>query len=596
MRVMFIRALLCLTLISISASSENSVLGSASSALTRGVAESLPGEILVIYTQPGEVYLDITREKGASVGKKYVIERPGEEIRHPVTGDVLGRAGVRIAEVQITWVQQGFSRAKVLSLAGDNAIHVKDIARPSEQPIVLRLPLRHPDGTFSKLTEQIDAEIALALSNVPGATLRVGPAVSMSSEGAASFSTTVPEAAIAVAGRIVNDKVELSVINVAAGKVASQVNFAIPDSCRSLASEKVSAAPVVVAPSGSSPRENTSMERVEFKEVGEISAPLEFVPIDMTAGDIDGDGIDEIIFVDNRTVRISKLKLDGTLSEIAKVSVGWASQIFHIDAGDIDHDGIDEIYVVEKPGNFVRSAGYRFVNGKLERFFKGSGVFLRVVRSSHSSSADGDVLYGQAYGSSRPFHRNVLRYRFSGDKKELESVSAGLPSNVTLFDFAVLGTSGFVAALDFESKLKLYSSTGDAAWTSQESYGGSDVRLESADKRNATELHTGIEAVDIDGDGVPEIVAVQNLLDGGMLPGFVRIGALQQYRNGRIVALSLSGTMLVERWKTKTYSGIIKGYSIANALGRGPEAVFFSLEKLSFTSKRATLRSVPLGG
>jgi len=596
---MFIRALLCLTLISISASSENSILGSAGSALTRSVRESLPGDILVIFTQGGEAYLDITREKGAAVGKKYFIERLGEEIKHPVTGDVLGHASVRIAEVQITWVQAGFSRAKVLSLAGENAIHVKDIARPAEQPIVLRLPLRHADGTFSKLTEGIDAEIALALSNVPGAILRVGPALSMSSEGAASFSSLVPEAAIAVAGRIINDKVELSLINVAAGTVASQVNFAIPDSCKSLAGEKISNTRVSSAPDAvrsSSPRENGSMERLEYKEAGEISVPLEFVPIDMTTGDIDGDGIDEIILVDNRTLRISKLKLDGTLSEIAKVSVGWAAAIFHVGAGDIDRDGIDEIYVVEKPGNFVRSAGYRFVNGKLERFFKEGGVFLRVVRSSNAASTDGDVLYGQSYGSSRPFHRSVLRYRFSADKKKLESASAGLPSNMTLFDFAVVGSSGFIASLDYESKLRLYNSSGDPVWTSQDAFGGSDIRLESADKRNSTELHTGVEAIDIDGDNVAEILAVQNLLDGGMIPGFIRIGNLQGYKNGRIVALALSGNTLVERWKTKTYSGIIKGYSIGNALGRGPEAVFFSLEKLSFTGKRATLRSVPLGG
>lgn len=557
------RTLLPLLLLAVTSGANIPILGSASDALTRAVAEALPREALVIFVQEGEVYLDVTKEKGAAVGQKYAIERPGEEIRHPETGNLLGRSSTRVGEVEITWIQEGFSRAKILSQP-EGGIRVKDAARLAAPPVIARLPLRHDDGSYSRLTESVDAEIAAALAAISGIEVRVGPATN---------------AALSVAGRIVGEKILLTVMKPATSSVVAEISARIPDECLSLGAEKI-AAPI--RSSGPS-----SMERIEYHETGEVSSVLSFVPVEMTAGDVDGDGIDEIIFAEDKSIRIGKLKLDGTFDEIAKLSIGWSAQIFRVDAGDIDGDGKAEIYVTEKPGNYVRTSGYRFDSGKLNRFFRESGMFLRVARLP-----DGDALYGQRYGSSRPFERGVMRYRFNGGK--LSGGAAGVPSAVTVFDFVPLGTSGYTASIDYENKLRLYNQAGDGVWRSAEQYGGSDIRIESADKRNAAEQRIGIEALDVDGDRVPEVVVVQNLLEGGIIPGFVRIGNLQGYKNGRIVALALDGASLTERWKTKSWAGVIKGFSVANPLGRGPEAVFFSFEKVSIWEERATLRSVPL--
>lgn len=581
---MFYRSLIVVLLIVVTSSAETTVLGSGSAALERAVREALPGEVLVIHVSDNEVYLDVTRQKGAAVGRKYAIERSGEEIRHPTTGDLLGHVAIPVAEVEITWVQEGFSRARVLSVKEGNAIRVKDTARSAVSPIVVRLPLRHQDGSFSRLTETIDAEINAAISRVSGVTQKTGPAISASSEAAANFATLVPEAAVAVGGRIVGDKVEISVVNVPASTVAANISARISEECAALGSEKISASATPVASSSAPVSSSPAPERTDH--AGEISIPLDYVPIDMTTADLDGDGTEELILVDNRTLRVSRLSLDGTLKEVAKLPVGWAAAIFSITAVDMDRDGKDEIYVTEKPGNYVRATGYRYTNGKLERFWKASGMFLRGLREP-----EGDVLYGQEYGTSRPFTRNIVRYRYNGTT--LESVSSGLPSAMTVYDFARLGATGYVASIDYENKIRLYNHAGEGVWASGESYGGSDYRLESADRRNAAELRIGLDAADLDGDGTIELVAVQNLLEGG-LGGFVRLAAIQQYKNGRIVVLDLKGISLEERWKTKTYSGIIRGFTVANPLGRGPEAVFFSLERFSFRDKRVTLRSIPL--
>jgi hypothetical protein len=582
----FSRIALLSLLCSLTASADQTALGSVSGDLVAAVGSSLPSDCLVIYVQENEVYLDITREKGAAVGRKFVIERPGVEIRHPVTGEVVGRAQTRIGEVQITWLQEGFCKARVVGATAEGGIRVKDTARPVEGPVVVRYLMRHDDGSVSRLTELLDGEIAAALGTIASLTQKTGPALAMTAGGAVSSSSALPEADVAVGGRVVGDSIELHVVSLATNSVVKTLYGEVPVAIRLLGAEKARAAGIA-APAASGAAVGGALEPVAYREGGEVSAALNFDPLDMTAADVDGDGIDELIFGEERHVRIMRIKLGGVLEEVARLSVGWASRIFHVTAGDIDRDGKAEIYVIEKPGNYIRAAGYRFAGGRLDRFWKENDIFLRVVRTS-----EGDVLFGQRYGSGRPFERGIVRYRFAG--AELQSASAGVPGAFTLYDFAAIGTSGFYASIDYENRLRLYSHAGEIQWTSSENYGGSDVKIMSADGRNEMEERGGIAALDLDGDQVEELLVVQNLLEGGLGTGFVRIGALQQYKSGRIVAMSLESNQLVERWKTKTYSGLIKGFTIARPLGRGREAVFFTLEKISFRERRATLRVVPI--
>lgn len=565
----------------LTASAQVSILGNGGAEMTQAVSGVLPGECLVIFVdQAGqEVYLDITRDKGAMVGRKFTLERIGGEIRHPVTGDVVGRQRNRIAEAQITWIQDGFCKAKVLSVTAGNEIRVKDSARPSEPPTIIRFPLRHADGTISKLTEAADAEIATALSAVQGGTVKVGPTLALAPDAATSLTSLAPEGDVAVAGRITDDAIEISVISMARNAVVKTLRLPLTDEWRRLGTEKLRSAPPA-SMSG-------SFERIGYKEGGEISAALDFVPNDMTTGDIDGDGSDEFIFVEERAVRIVKLKLDGSLEQVARVSLGWSARGYMITAGDVDRDGKAEIFVTEKPGNYVRSDGYRFANGKLTRFFHEANMFVRVIQTS-----EGPVLYGQRNGTNRPFDRGIVRYRYANGA--MQSASGGIPTALTLFEFTPIGTTGFLAGINYEQKLRLYNNSGSVQWTSAESYGGSDIEVTSGDRREHQELRNGVTSVDIDGDGNEELLVVQNLLEGGLTGSFVRIGVLQQYRSGRIVALSLENNSLVERWKTRTFNGIIKGFSVAQPLARGREVVFFSVEKVGFTGKKATLQVVPL--
>lgn len=577
-----LRALLLMLCCLVSASGQGTILGREAADIAQVAKEGLPGECLVVYVDGSgrEVYLDITREKGAVVGRRYTVERIGGEVRHPVSGEVIGRIRNRVADVRITWLQEGFAKAQVVDTMPAESVRVRDSARPAELPVIVRFPIRHADGSFSRLTESLDAELGAALSRVEGGQLQAGPAIALAPEAAASLASLVPAGDIGVAGRIVEDAIEVQVIALSRGGIVLKtVRLPLTDQLRALGAEKLRSAPSA-AMSG-------SFERIGYREGGELSAALNFIPLDMATGDIDGDGTDEFIFLEEKHVRILRLSLDGATTEVARPGLGFSSRGLFIAAGDVDRDGKAEIFVTEKPGNQVRAAGYRFANGRLTRFFSERSVFLRVVETH-----DGPVLFGQRHGANRPFDRGIVRYRYANGT--MQPAAAGLPPALTLYDFAPIGSSGFLASLDFENKVRLYNTAGSQQWKSPESYGGSDVVVGSADGRDAMELRTGLASVDIDGDGSHEALLVQNLLEGAGAASSIRIGALQQYKSGRLVALALEDASLVERWKTRTYNGLIKGFSIARPLSRGREACFFTLEKGTFRASKATLRVVPL--
>ncbi|MDP2807664.1 MAG: CsgG/HfaB family protein [bacterium] len=69
---------------------------------------------LIKVNPTGEVFLDIGTAKGMRKGMKVVVYKEGEEIKHPVTGEILGKQVTKVGELLLTEVQEKMAEAHIL--------------------------------------------------------------------------------------------------------------------------------------------------------------------------------------------------------------------------------------------------------------------------------------------------------------------------------------------------------------------------------------------------------------------------------------------------------------------------------------------------
>ncbi|RMH54825.1 MAG: VCBS repeat-containing protein [Candidatus Hydrogenedentota bacterium] len=588
------------------------VLAAVPQELLRGLDEAiqgfLPAEGVVIFAGEKEVYVDVTAEKGAAVGKEYLVERPGETLKHPVTGEVLGRTRTLVARVRITWIRKKFSKAEIVESEGAMKPAVGDLVRPARNPIGVFFPPQSKDAGIREMAE----EVAAAARRVPNVEWKTSDPRSLRTSRA-SGAVIEAGADVGIGFNVSRDGVTLVVASASSEKEPWTREIPrenLREARRAAAEVRESESAEEAEKTGGSAEEETRRSRRDeaaaveanqkterrtasanrgFHEVKEeegnaASFRLDFVPVAAVPADIDGDGTDEMLLAEEKVLHVFELSTKGA-REMEKLSLGWMARAFLLSAGDIDGDGRDEIFVTQKPGDYVTGIGYRYRNGKLKKFYKAGGKFLRVMKIDGKAE-----LFAQRYGSSRPFQGKIERLRYRDGK--MVSEPAVFPGKARLFGVARLG-GGFTVSLDYENHLLLFNPSGSLLWKSPLRYGGSNRRIESADKKNAEEFRTGLEVFDLDGDGTEDLIAVRNLLEGGAERGFIRLGRLQRYSSGKIVGMQLRGDRLVKRWETPLFDGELTNLGIAK-IERGPVVVVVKVRKTGWNERKAELVLLPL--
>ncbi|MBI4727012.1 hypothetical protein HY768_07290 [candidate division TA06 bacterium] len=79
---------------------------------------------LIKLNPAGEAFLDIGTAKGMRKGMKVVVYKEGEEIKHPVTGEILGKQVTKVGELLLTEVQEKMSEAQILEKEAGQSLTV----------------------------------------------------------------------------------------------------------------------------------------------------------------------------------------------------------------------------------------------------------------------------------------------------------------------------------------------------------------------------------------------------------------------------------------------------------------------------------------
>ncbi len=289
------------------------------------------------------------------------------------------------------------------------------------------------------------------------------------------------------------------------------------------------------------------------------STPFPFKIVGMAIGDLDGDGRNEVVLIDERNLWIYRWENEFKL--LKKLSGGKLNQYLAVDAADIDKDGKAEIFVTSLEGDATETSPRRlssfvvaFREGDYRVTAKNLPWYLRVVNWGEK----GAVLLGQQKGYNVPYEAAIYEMGWNGKGyKEGRKIEAS--KVFSLYGFTPFSHEGkiFYAFIDSDFRLKVLDPKGKLIWRSQATY-GSDVSFQAKPLPVATGYYEGDEIA---------YVNVRVIARGNELLILRNISPLGQffkkqtyYTGGEVQSLVWSGAMFMETWRSVEVSGYMADF------------------------------------
>ncbi|MBW2039188.1 MAG: VCBS repeat-containing protein [Deltaproteobacteria bacterium] len=294
------------------------------------------------------------------------------------------------------------------------------------------------------------------------------------------------------------------------------------------------------------------------------------------AGDVDGDGKNEIVVIDHHQIWLYRDEGKGIrlLAEFKETS---NNTFLTLDVADINEDKKAEIIVTNVIEDDLQSFILAYDEGAFKYLAKGLNWYLRVKKVP----GKGQVLLAQRMGTDKDYEGPVRlvkwkKKRFKKGKKvklpkQIEwiySFTAGKFTSPEAQEFLVVDEFGNVRMLDEK---------GATQWKSGEDLGGSDNYIDRpnvfAGKRGAPDvfarriyLPPRMIAKDLDGDGIDDVVAVVNKFTAGKHVERVRI-----YDKGYVTGLTWDGMSLAKAWRTQDIPGYVADFQIKDVDNDGKD-------------------------
>lgn len=312
------------------------------------------------------------------------------------------------------------------------------------------------------------------------------------------------------------------------------------------------------------------------------SQPMRAVIRGLSVGDVDGEGVPEAVFVDDRTVHIYRLQNERLL-RVATLDSDVNTRHLAVDVGDINGNGRAEIFVtaIFEAHRTLRSFVLEWDGQSFRRIATDQPWYFRV----RDTPDRGPVLMGQRRTPDEHFIGGVDELQYRGG--EFSAVSPQvLPGWVTIFGFDYGNITGdgreIVAAFSRRDNLRLVTREGETIWESRDEYGRTTTYVEVPEEAASsigdyTEmdrryLSARVLVTDVDGDGQDEVIVPRNDDSaGGLFQG------LRLLKGGRMVALSWDQLGLNEKWETREAGGYISDADLYDTDGDGQEELIFSV-------------------
>jgi hypothetical protein len=526
----------------------------------------------VIEVQGQNVTLTIGRRDGLQPGIELSLFREGRELKHPKTGEVLGRAEQQLGRVAVTDVQEAFSAGTL--------VQAKD-AKPGDRVRVSAGKVRLTLVTFvtnvrDNLAELVVQELVNGLNATGRFQVAMGDQV-----GALLAQERIPveeflqqgKGLAMVAQRLKVDHLLVVHLTRAQNRPFLEVrHFAPPRTEPLLASTMFVPSSIRPTPQGPGsvsgrrdPTEPTGPKRSFLArilggemEAGQYSsgqgalglrevAKFPFPVVGMDVAVAPKDGVPRVVVTDG--LRVFMYRLVNYVLEPEWTFSRTNGSVLTVQVADVDGDGELEAVINQ----------HHRENGLTAAVISGKGGKTQVVADDSdwivlAVDATGDgvkrQLWGQPYSadtffSSKSVSKLVIRNGSFAADGRVFAPPGFRPIGATLSNVA--GKTRALAFLDAQQRLQIWVD-GSEVWTSATAVGGGFLRAEIVKQtdRAGRSFFFPIEpqplSVDLDGDGVEEVVVPQNRVEGVLAvvykgPAGLRLQSINSGHDGAITAL-----------------------------------------------------------
>ncbi|MFW5722141.1 MAG: FG-GAP-like repeat-containing protein [Desulfohalobiaceae bacterium] len=313
------------------------------------------------------------------------------------------------------------------------------------------------------------------------------------------------------------------------------------------------------------------------------SQSLPMVGIGMVVDDIDSDGQNEVLILEEHGVFAYRLE-EGRLRPIGDYQVSSRIQCLNINLIDLNRDGLQEIvvsalYGEETPSSFILN----FKDGSFSLVHDDIRLLLNVVRTPPDYLP---VLVGQKVRMPRIFFGQVAEVIRQGDEYQLER-TLNLPSKANVFNFAYLPFEQEykILVVSEKNKLLVYSATGHLQAGTEEMYAGSSLGIAKPDilpgmgERRPEQqdddyyyLPSRLIPVNLDKDNHFELLVNKNISVSAQF-----FSRYRYFPQGEIHNLFWDGVGLNINWKTRRIKGSVVDYGIADIDNNGKLELYVCL-------------------
>jgi TolB-like protein len=299
--------------------------------------------------------------------------------------------------------------------------------------------------------------------------------------------------------------------------------------------------------------------------------PTEFKGMDV--GDVNGDGKNEVVLIDEHNVYIYQ-KTDTELRLLQKIEGKRYEKYLSVDIADIRRSGVQQIFITSVIDASLNSFVLEFKDGKYVKIASDLKWFLRVIETASGIP----LLLCQSYGFDQIFDTQIYEMVWRNGRF-VEDQKMKIPRGLSIYGLVIdnFGTGGDekIIALDELDHICIFRKTDrpfiqlntfgfkneDLIWRGDEEFGGSNNYIENArDKSTNVEaksayINLRILTYDFNKDGKKELIIVKNSSASGRL-----LKNVKMFTSSEIYNLEWDGLGMAENWRTKKINGYVADY------------------------------------